>query len=79
MLELCRCPNIYGPDCIYSRGVTIHVFIPNRLGTDISVRRMWPYNKYMQFTLNPEGSARSNATLFDNRQQQNSECHELHT
>ncbi len=35
--------------------------------------------QWIQFTLNPEGGARSNATLFDNRQQKNSECHELHT
>ncbi len=26
---------------------------------------------------NPEGGARSNATLFDNRQQKNSKCREL--
>ncbi len=40
---------------------------------------MRPYNEYRQFTPNPEGGARSNATLFDNRQQKNSECHELRT
>ncbi len=40
---------------------------------------MRPYDKYRQFTPNPEGGARSNATLFDNRQQKNnSECRELH-
>ncbi len=50
-----------------------------RHGTDISVRCMRPYNEYRQFTPNPEGGARSNATLFDNRQQKNSECHELRT
>ncbi len=33
-----------------------------------------PYDKYRQFTPNPEGGASSNATLFDNRQQKNSEC-----
>ncbi len=54
---------------IYIRGGTIHVFVPNRRGTDISVRCMRPYNKYWQFTPNPEGGAHSNATLFDNRQQ----------
>ncbi len=37
---------------------------------------MRPYNEYKQFTPNPEGGARSNATLFDNRQQKNSECHD---
>ncbi len=61
------------------RGVTIHVFIPNRHGTDISVWCMRPYNKYSQFTLNPEGGARSNATLFDNPKQKKRECHELCT
>ncbi len=35
---------------------------------------MRPYDEYRQFTPNPEGVARSNATLFDNRQQKNSEC-----
>ncbi len=50
-----------------------------RHGTGISVRCMRPFNDYKQFTLNPEGGARTNATLFDNRQQKNSECHELRT
>ncbi len=40
---------------------------------------MRPYNEYSQFTPNPEGGAQSNATLFDNRQQKNSECRELRT
>ncbi len=62
---------------IYIRGGTVHVFVPNRHGTDLSVRCMRPYNEYRQFTPNPEGGARSNATLFDNRQQKNSECREL--
>ncbi len=52
---------------MYIRGVTIHVFVPNRHGTDTSVQCMRPYDEYRQFTLNPEGGARSNATLFDNR------------
>ncbi len=39
---------------------------------------MRPYNEYRQFTPNPEGGARSNATLF-NHQQKNSECCELRT
>ncbi len=38
---------------------------------------MRPYDKYRQFTPNPEGGARSNAALFENRQQKNSECREL--
>ncbi len=59
---------------IYIRGGTVHVFIPNRHGTGISVRCMRPYDEYRQFTPNPEGGARSTATLFDNRQQKNSEC-----
>ncbi len=50
-----------------------------RHGTGISVRCMRPYNDYKQFTLNPEGGARTNAMLFDNRQQKNSESHELRT
>ncbi len=40
---------------------------------DISVQCMRPYNKYRQFTPNPEGGAHSNTMLFDNRQQKNSE------
>ncbi len=40
---------------------------------------MRPYDEYRQFTPNPEGGARSTATLFDNHQQKNSECHELRT
>ncbi len=56
------------------RGGTVHVFVPNRHGTDLSVRCMRPYDEYRQFTPNPEGGARSNATLFDNH-----ECREFHT
>ncbi len=37
------------------------------------------YYEYRQFTLNPEEGNRSNATLFDNRLQKNSECHEFRT
>ncbi len=41
---------------------------------------MRPYDEYRQFTPNPEGLQRCrNATLFDNRQQKNSECCELCT
>ncbi len=36
------------------------------------------YGEYRQFNPNPEGGARSNATLFDNRQQKNSECQRWH-
>ncbi len=60
---------------IYIYGGTVHVFVPNRHSTDLSVRCMRPYDEYRQFTPNPEGGAHSNATLFDNRQQKkNSEC-----
>ncbi len=62
---------------IYAHGGMVHVFVPNRHGTDLSVRRMRPYDEYRQFTPSPEGGTRSNATLFDNRQQKNSECREL--
>ncbi len=61
------------------RGSTVHVFVPNRHGMDLSVRCMRPYDEYRQFTPNPEGGACSNTMLFDNRQRQqkNSECCEL--
>ncbi len=55
------------------------VCVPNRHGTGISVRCMKSYNEYKQFTLDPEGGAHSNATLFDNSQQKISECRELRT
>ncbi len=42
---------------IYIRGGTVHVFVPNGHGTGISVRCMMPYDKYRQFTPNPEGGA----------------------
>ncbi len=57
---------------------TVHVFVPNRHGMDLSVRCMRPHDEYRQFTPNPEWDARSNAILFDNNQQKNSECRELH-
>ncbi len=61
------------------RGGTVHVFVPTRHSTDLLVRCMRPYDENRQFTPNPEGGARNNATLFDNcqRQQKNSECREL--
>ncbi len=67
------------PSVVVIRGGTEHVFISNRRGTDLLVRCMRPYDENRQFTPNPEGGARSNATLFDNRQRQqkNSECREL--
>ncbi len=27
MLELCRCPNIYGPDCILYIYIYIHIYV----------------------------------------------------
>ncbi len=41
---------------VYIRGGTLHVFILNRHGMGIWVRCMTPYDKYRQFTPNPEGS-----------------------
>ncbi len=41
-------------------GGTIHVFVPNRHGTDISFRCMKSYNEFRQFTLDPEEGVRSN-------------------
>ncbi len=35
----------------------VHVFVPNRHSTGISVRCMRPYDEYRQFTPNPEGGA----------------------
>ncbi len=29
MLELCRCPNIYGPDCIYIYKKSAHFLLSN--------------------------------------------------
>ncbi len=63
---------------LHTRGGTVHVFVLNHHGTDLSVRCMRPYDEYRQFTPNPEGGAGSNATLFDNRQQKNNERCELH-
>ncbi len=40
--------------CVYIRGGKVHVFVPNRHGTGISVRCMRPYDKYRQFPPNPE-------------------------
>ncbi len=39
---------------------------------------MKSYDENRQFTPNPEGGVRSNATLSDNRQQKNSECQRWH-
>ncbi len=41
---------------LYIRGGMVHVFVPNRHGTGISVRCMMPYDEYRQFTPNPEGA-----------------------
>ncbi len=63
----------------HTRVGTVHVFVLNRDGTGNSVQCMRPYDEFRQFTPNPEGGTRSNAKLFDNRQQNNSECRELRT
>ncbi len=42
-------------DPLPNRGGMVHVFVLNRHGTDLSVRCMSPYDKYRQFTPNPEG------------------------
>ncbi len=52
---MCVCVSIYL--YIYIRGGTVHVFVPNGHGTGISDRCMMPYDKYRQFTPNPEGGA----------------------
>ncbi len=63
---------------IYTRGGTVHVFVPSSHGMGISVRCVRSYNEYRQFTPSQEYGARSNATLFNNSLQNNNEC-ELHT
>ncbi len=56
------------------------LFAPNEEGKLTLFEVYWGlYNEYRQFTPNPEGGARSNAMMFDNRQQKNSESHELRT
>ncbi len=55
----------------------VHVFVPNRRGTGISVWCMGPYDEFRQFTFNPDGGTRSYATLFDNHQQKNSESQRM--
>ncbi len=54
---------------IYLLGVARYLY-SYRTVTDLSVRCMRPYDEYRQFAPNSEGCARSNATLFDNRQRQ---------
>ncbi len=44
------CIYIYIYIYIYIRGDMVHVFVPNRHGTGISVRCMRPYDEYRQFT-----------------------------
>ncbi len=66
------------PICISTRGGTIHIFVPNHHGTDLSVDDE-ALQRIQAIHPNPEGGTRSNATLFDNRQQNNSECRELRT
>ncbi len=63
---------------IYIRGGTVHVFVPNRHGTGISVRCMMPYDEYRQFPPQSRRGHCSSATVFDNHQQKNSECQRWH-
>ncbi len=80
ILYLCACVFVHIYIYIYIyifRGGTVHVFVPNRHDTDLSVRCIRPCDEYRQFTPNPEGGTSSNAMLFDNRQQKNSECSEF--
>ncbi len=70
------CIYIYIYIYIYILGVARYMY--SYIRTGISVRCMRPYDEYRQFTPNPEGGAHSNATLFDNRQQKNSECQRWH-
>ncbi len=62
--------------CIYISGGKVHVFPtePSRYGHLGSVHEAL---RRIQAIPNPEGGARSNATLFDNRQQNNSECQRM--
>ncbi len=81
-MRVCVCTHIQLYIYIYMyifRGGTVHVFVPNRHDTDLSVRCIRPCDEYRQFTPNPEGGTSSNAMLFDNhqRQQKNSECSEF--
>ncbi len=66
--------NIY----IY-RGGTVHVFVPNHHGNGHLGSVHEALRRIQAIHPNPEGGAHSNATLFDNRQQKNSECRELRT
>ncbi len=74
ILFICKCVqycNIYLVYCYFFKLFLNCLFVSNRHGTGISVWCMMPYDEYRQFTPNPEGGARSNATLFDNLQQKN--------
>ncbi len=62
--------------CVYILGVARYMYSYRTVTVQAS--RLSPYDEYRQFTPNPEGGARSNATLFDNRQQKNSECQRWH-
>ncbi len=74
---MCVCHRSAQEDCrlhayVFIRSGMIHVFVPNLHGTDITVRCMRPYNEYKAIVPQSRRGARSNATLFENRQQKNS-------
>ncbi len=61
------------------RGGMVHVLVPNRHGT-VRAPRFGAWGLTVNTGNSPpiqKGAPRSNATLFDNRQQKNSECCEL--
>ncbi len=79
---------------MYISGGTVHIFVLNRHGTHIRYTRICTHGTHTRYTLGSMHEALrriqaihpqsrrgdcSNATLFDNRQQKNSECRELRT
>ncbi len=80
---VCVCVIYFNVKILPSMFVHIHIYIYIYMCVQTlefhSGPCMRPYDEYRQFTPNPEWGARSNATLFDNRQQKISECCELHT
>ncbi len=63
---------------IYILGVARYMYSYRTVTVQASRFGAWAPRRIWQFTPNPEGGARSNATLFDNRQQKNSECQPWH-
>ncbi len=79
MVKVIKCIKNTAYSSLSNGGGTVHVFVPNRHGTGISVRCMRPYKQIQAIHTQSRRGARSNATLFDNCQQKNSECRELST